>query len=722
MSSGQTVVLYNHIRLMNCITERFSEEAVFDPSGTDLMFKKFTVTVSGYITGEDLRVAAMKRTQNGIMFPSSLGGYPSITSSVDVHHNPTNEEVALRSVLMEPRHDFEMWEGCDSDGTFPKPDDSNKHTNARPLLIGRAYRSGSGNDEFRKVSPDGSSPEGIGAAPFLPLSTEPTTSGTADYGAYDVNNGPKCLSCDVSRVINNTLFRIVCTFEVCKMECDVKGQVPNNKRGVLSNRWSVSDSIDGNMTTVRTISGQLRVTTPYLNANQFRGWVVPALQPGFRRESIQFTVTADGLWLNYVVTDRETHYSAPPPATSWDYRYRESSGNGRSFEVAVDVTLRGPRNVSKRQLYFLAFGIALNRIYDAATGQVDNIVEANSVDTYSDNDSSIMLSVRAMKSRPGDALIGLGGTSIGKPLTSAEIAGGPLAAAFAAEPILTKPYDETLSRGGYTADPVDIAGKLPVISAWTCYLQTACDQDHNTGNPTFTPVVDGADALFLDSFDFDLSTDPPTNLKRADYSPDSVRVANWIAPTTAAPTEYVSSAHMSNAYTHWQMDTTVEEDRLKVQLPVASAAYLTALSSTSSVVGMVSNGVTRRIVRAKGTRIGSAPMLPKLIGEIWSHVSGQPTPAPTSGGDPPDPYRGELIDATIKHDTPERTIDGKLLFTSYVELVYSVANPLANFTTGQLAGGGGYRIGFNPWEQTPGDPVTSAPVHTTGTTAFSVAP
>lgn len=112
MPNGQTLITYNEVELTNCVTEQFAQEAVFDPSGTDLLYHKFTVTVTGYCIGDNrssnYTIDSFRKFAPGGQLPTS-GDSP----------NPTVGEVWIRSHLEKPRHDFEMRTGVERhpDGT-----------------------------------------------------------------------------------------------------------------------------------------------------------------------------------------------------------------------------------------------------------------------------------------------------------------------------------------------------------------------------------------------------------------------------------------------------------------------------------------------------------------------------------------------------------------------------------------------------------------------------
>ncbi|MGH7743988.1 MAG: hypothetical protein ACREQ5_04110, partial [Candidatus Dormibacteria bacterium] len=84
MSTG-TDVTYGTVTIASCQTLRFAQEAVYDDSGTDLLYQKFLIRVQGYIY--NLRQA---------------GAEPGPTNITPVNQANTNiamTEVALRQLL-----------------------------------------------------------------------------------------------------------------------------------------------------------------------------------------------------------------------------------------------------------------------------------------------------------------------------------------------------------------------------------------------------------------------------------------------------------------------------------------------------------------------------------------------------------------------------------------------------------------------------------------------
>ncbi len=222
---GETVIEYNGVTIRNCVTEQFQQEAVFDPTGTDLLYHKFTVVVTGFCTGAD-RTPGVGQA---IADDSFIGN-----GSTSAPFDPAKQLVWLRSHLEKPRHQFTMRSGVvtQSNGqltpiTAPAPNSGTYLLNVGPYAPPTAAIGGT-LSEWKRVSPSTVGP------------------GPGDKAGYDLNNGPKCTHCDILHTFSNVLFRVGVTFEICKLECETGDGRASTVEGVLSNRWSVEDQIDLN--------------------------------------------------------------------------------------------------------------------------------------------------------------------------------------------------------------------------------------------------------------------------------------------------------------------------------------------------------------------------------------------------------------------------------------------------------------------------------------------
>lgn len=573
--AAETWLTYNGITLRNVLTKRFEQVAEYDASGTDLVCFRFSITVVGYLHAQNTNFGSIGPNSGAV----SGGGYHS----------------AYRSLLMEPRGDLRYTIGADIAGA------------GHDVLI---------------VGPPG-----------------------RVVGQHDAKNGPKPVSCNITQIVGSNVLEVEYSIDTWIVECRDGTAVapaddaPNNTAGVLSNRWSCVDTIDQNMRTKRTLSGVLRVASSRVNPNDFRNWVVPRLQMGFRRDSMNFKVTPDGLHLEYTISDVEVTHSPPPPATSWSYTVTEESSQARTGQASLNLTLHCPRDVDKSKLVLIAVAIIKSRLYGGDFTKEHVLLKSLAIaDNYGDNVNSITVNARVERVMEARGLIGASTANIGKPISVADL--------LAASPN----YDRNRSRGNYPADSTEIEGPLPLTSAWHAYLQTPCNDDH--------AIADADNAATAGS-----ASGP-----RVDYT-----LSGTITTSVGDPTRYTSSDHDDAIYTHYELESQYQNDEHNVMLPVAGQRYAQTPSTvTGRVVGLALNTTTRTI-RILAQRVGKQPKLPA------------PKKGYTFG-----PGKAILMRHVVTPKVPDRTADGKQLHTVLAEYTYGITVPPA--ATDALP------IGVNPWE------------------------
>lgn len=644
MPFGQTCVEYNGVHITRCVTEQFDEEAVYDQGGSQLLYHRFTITVAGYCTGDD---RTSYTPQNPAQPDSFYGGGVSVSTDTP---DPTDQVVWIRSHLLKPRHRFTM-----RTGTGPSP-------------------AANGGTFMLEVDPY---PTSIGASGEWPLAS-PTVAngGPGDERGYDLNNGPKCLGVSVTRIVGNNLLFVRATFEITKLECETgDGRAATVTKGVLSNRWTMEDGIDANQMTIRTIHGRLRVTTPHIEANAFRGWAIPTLQDGFRRESMKFVVTEDGLSLDYTITDKEVAFSCPPPATSWRFKYTESVLNGSMSLADVVVWLQGNRSTPKSELMKTAAAIAHAKTKFLAVPKPQNFVikDVTCIDEYGDSENSITLRVQIARPKEDAEMAGVKVSSLGKPIEAADfavVAGNP---AGALQPLAIG-YDRNKSTAFLTAGHIDTDGMLPVVNAFRDYLHQSCGDFHKIES-----------SIEQGNINYYAANQPSYTL--------SVAVVTTL-PTTGTTTGYLKASEKDQPYTNWQCESLFHENKTRVHLPVAGAVSFSSgggagpLAIASAVVTLA-QGIATRTIRFKGTRIGKAPDIPKAPDEIPLNQS-------LSGSTDP---KATLLDARIRPVVPSRTVDGDTIYSVDGEFIYAIPVALLGASTGQFVNA--LFIGLNPWEPPP---------------------
>ena len=172
----------------------------------------------------------------------------------------------------------------------------------------------------------------------------------------DINAGPKPRNVNVLHVYNNYA-RISVTFDVMKIRClggeleglEPLGQDPT-KGFIVSNRCWTEESLDSNFYRTRTFSGRLRISSPNVSVHFYRDLYYPPLEDGFRRESVRFSESEDGLTLSYSVTDKQTRTAAPYPATAFSGSVSYSVINGAEMRMNMQLTMIGRPDAPKDAL------------------------------------------------------------------------------------------------------------------------------------------------------------------------------------------------------------------------------------------------------------------------------------------------------------------------------------------------------------------------------------
>lgn len=408
MASGGTLVLYGPLVFYNVLTRSFEQELVMDESDTDAINFRFRIRITGFLSG----------------LPSAVTGVLPTPGTGDAGQN-----YLLVHSFMVPRLHFE-------------------------------YRVGAVYDSFGNVANPG-----VGLVVADPANIQNST----NVNLKDVSNGPKARVLSVTSIASDAAIRVEAEFEINVLHCLADGSTVNTF-GFLNNRWSVVDDIDQNFSTTRTFTGTLRLSSSQVNGNTFRSIVVPPLQPGMRRDRMNFAVSEDALNLRYTVVDKEVAFAPPSPATTWSARFSEE------FQLAnlgyyshADITLGGDRLVDKQKLIRIAASMAESKFQNGVrllqpdgSYYIQNITV---VDEYSDNASLIHLRATAhrvpVNNDPGR--IGLGGKYLGVPI-------GPLNEISD----VVKNYDPRFSRGSRSGEILDLSGPINIVGAFTSYLQSPC--------------------------------------------------------------------------------------------------------------------------------------------------------------------------------------------------------------------------------------------------------
>lgn len=383
----------------------------------------------------------------------------------------------------------------------------------------------------------------------------------------DVNNGPHPQKFDIIHIGGIGMLRVSFTIEICKVECggsDVSGE----SLGVLSNRWSINEDFDHNWFATRTVRGRLRVASISLNPQAFRGWVVPPLQRGFKRQRMSFTTATNGLELEYEITDQQVFAAAPNPAKSWTASHVESTTDGVNAFGSVAVRVEGHPGVDKRELVSLAAKICEARL-KLRESSGNFLLEGVEI-TDPLNEAAIEMRIRVRHLREVQSYFGMIGDLMGKPLSSDDLRGDE--------------YDQFTSPVPTSSDLTSPTG------LFICYLQTPCSPDHSIQQ----------------------STDEPPD---EEYGGEEGSETPEISESTGTLSTYIPSWSEENfqaVYTYYRLENHYLSDALRVQLPVAQFSSGSESLDSTSIVARLGAGVGQRLVIVDAERANDWPKMPAI--------------------------------------------------------------------------------------------------------------
>ena len=303
---GTTIISYNGVVIHGAVTRKWEQEIVYDASNTDRMYNKITMQFEGIVhsgwTKAPHWISYNDRAGQRIATPP--GGIGPTSHKGD--NTPIDLVNSLRGALSVPRQILTV----------------------------------SMNNE-------------------LVLKIIPWSETYAVDSYRDLDNGPKPVKVNVVKVVAGEAFRV--SFEVCVCIPDLTDSGDANTQYtagsdklVVSNRWSVKESLDSQFFMTRVIKGHMRLASADSDALAARMLVVPPLEQTFRRHEIDYTTDATGLNCLYQVTDKQVHIAAPWPAARMTGYNRTSIADGVNVIQSVSVKLQGSPTASKRTLAQLA--------------------------------------------------------------------------------------------------------------------------------------------------------------------------------------------------------------------------------------------------------------------------------------------------------------------------------------------------------------------------------
>lgn len=301
-----TAVYYNGVEIHNVVTRQWDEECVYDASGTDLLYRRIRMRFQG-----------LCHKGGGGYVPGGGGGVgdgwgPAYIRGTGVNEQNTTPEIfnIVRPRLLMPRQQLQV------------------EMNGKSVLNVTGASNGKGGNNI------------------------------------DMDNGPKPRQAILMHVTGDQVFRLDFVIEVC-IDADnspIDGAPIGGGTVVVNNRWGITETTADNFAITRTINGNLRLSNWIDKSQDFRNVVVPPLEVSFKRESMSFAVSPNGLDCSYTITDRQVHIAAPWPACRVDGSYTESTVDGITYTGDCSVSLEGPLSASVQLMMIRAMQIIDTRL------------------------------------------------------------------------------------------------------------------------------------------------------------------------------------------------------------------------------------------------------------------------------------------------------------------------------------------------------------------------
>lgn len=312
-------LIYNQIELGYLATHSVTQEPVFSDDGADVMYFRYTVTVTGVVVSYNRGAASPPSPK----FPYT--GQGETVPPVIPGENAAQAMKRIRHMMLVPRRAFEF-------RVFPETP-----TEGEVLL----------------------------EVPAVDVFTQ---------NAMDCANGPKPQYCNIRRLAGHDTFLVDFQIVLCLADCREPEMLPppnteqSAVKAIVSHRWDESVDLDDTARSVKRRSGRLIVRSDMFRSpdhNDLRSLVTPPLDGGFRRVRARYAIQSDGLALSYEFEDHEVYLHPPEPALFAEGHYRVSSPKGGVCYGEVRVHLRGDKKVNKNRLLQTAVAVAVGRLRKA---------------------------------------------------------------------------------------------------------------------------------------------------------------------------------------------------------------------------------------------------------------------------------------------------------------------------------------------------------------------
>ena len=351
-----TTVYYNGVCLQDCLTSDFEHVIEYDESGYQAIANRFRITVESTIVSYHDLGSETARPEK--FHPSTVVNVSDLTGTIgsSVKLLGTDTLAEIQSRLNQNCMDFVMTvhDSATNDIYYPGPDpepapDTTQHPKGyfqrngshRILLAGTGIskKSVAGVGETKLVIYD----PNINAVDFTEIDI-------LRQDVLDCDNGPKPMNISVGPLAGSRVFRVSISFEICRpivslsdSDEETLSYDPRTAKGVMKNRWSVSDSIDEKGAVTHRIRGTLAVSDIRYKANAMRLMAFPLAFPFARLAGRENEVSEDGKTLGYTIAFKHAGNAPPLGVRDYEAKYTEeaSIGTKSGYFGSMHINVKG---------------------------------------------------------------------------------------------------------------------------------------------------------------------------------------------------------------------------------------------------------------------------------------------------------------------------------------------------------------------------------------------
>ncbi len=321
-----THVFYNGVLLRDCELLAFEQLIEKDKSGTDPLYSRFRISVAS-------RLVSMT---SDTLDPSHTPHLSTIAPPLPEANVMVDRLAQIQERLQEFRKDF--WMAINA-STF----------NTRADAQAAPANDTTNNDPYRIVLAatglleDGSQTGKVGGY-YIGKDTNIDRD-----SVIDADNGPKTSNVKVVKIDGGRAMRVQFSIDVCRCVCNPNifdSTTPPVRdaakvEGVISNRWSVQETIDDNWKTSFAIEGVLVVSDQRYKPDAMRLMTSQHLIPYAKLAGREFFVSEDGLTLRYRYSMQERGAAPPPLVVDWEGTYTEKSDQSAITTSVLNVKVKG---------------------------------------------------------------------------------------------------------------------------------------------------------------------------------------------------------------------------------------------------------------------------------------------------------------------------------------------------------------------------------------------